>query len=90
MADSKDGFGGRSASAKAGGYNQGCQYAASGNYRGGVGSHKDLRGGNANADSGYNQGNQIAANTGGSKPGSKKDLRGGTATAGGYNQGDQK
>jgi len=87
--DNKGGFGGRSGTAKAGGYNQGCQYAAEGNFRGGVGQHKDLRGGDATSG-GYNQGPEIAGTTGGAKPGSHKDLRGGTATSGGYNQGDQK
>ncbi len=82
--------GGRTASAKSGCYNQAPTVVASGNYRGGVGSHQDLRGGNAKSDSGYNQGNQLAGKAGGDKPGSHKDLRGGNAKSGGvYNQGNQ-
>lgn len=81
--------GGRSATSKAGGYNQAPTIVAQGNYRGGAGSHQDLRGGNANKDSGYNQGNQIAGSTGGDKPGSQRDLRGGNSKSGGYNQGNQ-
>jgi hypothetical protein len=80
--------GGRSATAKSGGYNQGTTIKAEGNYRGGAGSHEDLRGGNAKTG-GYNQGNQMAAQPGGDKPGTHKDLRGGSCTTGGYNQGSQ-
>lgn len=89
MADNKSGFGGRSATAKPGGYNQGCQYAAQGNFRGGIGTHKDIRGGGATPGQ-FDAGSQMAATTGGAKVGTHKDLRGGTATAGGYNQGTQK
>lgn len=82
--------GGRSATSKSGGYNQAPTIAAAGNYRGGVGSHQDLRGNTACADEGYCQGNQIAGKTGGDKPGSQKDLRGGSSKSGsGYNQGNQ-
>lgn len=88
--------GGRSASATAGGYNQGNQFAAQGGYSGGAGQHMDLRGGNAMgsapaaapAASGYAQGDQFAASTGGDKPGSQKDLRGGGAKST-YTQGNQ-
>lgn len=89
--------GGMSATAKAGsGYNQGGQFAAEGGYTGGVGSHKDLRGGTAVASTGYNQGNQIAASSGsGGVPGSSMGRASETGgkhsakEAAGYNQGFQ-
>ena len=83
---SKGSVGGRSATATSGKFTPGPQLAATGNFRGGVGHHADLRGGNA-AKGGYNQGPTVTAQTGGSKPGHQADLRGGTCTTGGYNQG---
>ena len=81
-------IGGMAASATAGGYNQGLQFAAT---TGGdkPGESKDLRGGNAASTTGYNQGAEFAAQAGGDKPGTQKDLRGGNANPGsGYNQGN--
>jgi len=60
--------GGRAASATPGGYNQGNQIAATGGFRGGVGSHMDLRNKNAAGSgpdaappaSGFHQGDQFA------------------------------
>ena len=86
--------GGAGGSAKAGGYNQGLQFAAQGNYRGGVGKHMDLRTGNAAgsgpdaapAGTGYHQGDQFAASTGdggaGSIPGKRMGDAGRTGKPG--------
>lgn len=91
-------IGGRGGSATPGGYNRGTTIIVTGKQSGAQGlpnlSQKDLRGGNANAASGYNQGDEFAAVVGTSSKGIKaqhKDLRGGSSNPNtGYNQGNQK
>jgi hypothetical protein len=51
----------RGGTATAGGYNQGDQFAMAGGGGKSIGTHKDLRGGNANSSSGYNQGPTVTA-----------------------------
>lgn len=96
--------GGAGSSATPGGYNQGLQFAAKGNYRGSVDGIKqmDLRQGNAAgcapdaapAATGYAQGDQFAAQKGrssvtGQPSVQTKDLRGGNSNPNtGYNQGN--
>ena len=94
--------GGAGKSATPDGFNSGNSVAATGNYRGGVGEHKDLRTSNAagsgpkaaKSASGYNQGDTFAASKGNGQGGhpipnvQHKDLRGGNTPSGsGYKQG---
>ena len=91
--------GGSGNSVCAGEFCPGPQIAAQGNYAGGIGSHKDLRGGSARAGSGYNQGSQFAASTGGGGAGKIPGTSMGSAARTGkpgsakesvsYTQGDQ-
>lgn len=87
-------IGGPAASAKAGsGYNQGNQIAATGNFHGGIGTHKDLRGGSAPASTGFHLGTEVAGKVGGDAPegvGKMPTAKGSASNiASGYNQGAQ-
>ena len=74
-------IGGRAASAESGAFKAGNMITGEGNYRGGIGSHKDLRGGDAPA-SVFGSGPMITgAGDYNGNVGSHKDLRGGGAPA---------
>lgn len=82
--------GGCSATAKAGGYNQGTTFAASAKSGNSGVEQKDLRGGTAKSTSGYNQGPTFAASAKSGNGGNGGALKPANAKAGsGYNQGNQ-
>lgn len=78
--------GGRASNVVAGAFTAGPTIAGQGNYSGGIGSHKDLRGGDVVAGV-FAAGPMITGKVGGDSIGTHKDLRGSTDVSAIYTAG---